>query len=159
LRHLPGNDLLRNNLVYTVQEWAWDAQTRGGDEEALKVLVEQRKRFPKLGELREVARGHVHRVAKKLWQEGRFEAARAAVERYREVLPDEDARSISVAVYDEWADRYMKDKEWQAAVDVYDAGLKRFPKDGHLTHNATVTWDHWAKTFMAKKDWAGAIAI
>lgn len=56
-------------------------------------------------------------------------------------------------------DREKSQQKWQAAVDVYSKGLKRYPKDSHLTNNATVLWDAWARTYFDSEDWDEAIRV
>ncbi len=53
----------------------------------------------------------------------------------------------------------MKKKEWQSAVDIYEKGLKKNPKNAHLENNAIATWYEWAETYSKDKDWSGAIGV
>jgi tetratricopeptide (TPR) repeat protein len=62
-------------------------------------------------------------------------------------------------VFDTWSASLRRKGDWQGAVDVYDRGLKLYPKDRHLENNAVATWNQWSKTYMDRKDWAGAIGI
>lgn len=41
----------------------------------------------------------------------------------------------TLATYDNWADTFMKKKDWAGAIEIYRKGLKELPDDKHLAHN------------------------
>ncbi len=160
LKRLAGNDHLKNNLVYTIQEWAADTYKSGGQEKARTVLLDLRKRFPDMKEIDGLANSHVQRVVADLRSAEKYKEALAAVDDNKELLPvKDDAKTLAYTVYDNWASSFKQKKDWQGAVDIYAKSLETYPKDGHLTNNAVATWNGWASTFMDAKDWPGAIKI
>jgi len=160
LLRMPANEHLTNNLVYVLQEWVQDTSKSAGQEQARKVLLGLKERFPKLAKVDEIAKNHVQGVVLNLRDAGKFDDALAAIDSNKVLLKDPtDAENLSCAVYDSWAGSLRGKGDWQGAVDIYAKGLERLPKDGHLTNNAVATWNSWASTFMDAKDWPGAIKV
>jgi tetratricopeptide (TPR) repeat protein len=158
LSRLPGDPHIKNNLIYTVQEWARDAGATG--DKAKDILLAQAKRFPKIPEVKDVAANHVRREVNELLGAKKYADALDAIDKNQELFKTkEEAKQLTYPVYDTWADGMVKKKDWQGAVDLYAKALKRFPKDGHLTNNAVAIWDSWAKTFFPDKDWPAAIKV
>jgi tetratricopeptide (TPR) repeat protein len=165
LKRLPGDGRLKNNLVYTMQEWVGQAHARKGEAEARAVLARLRRRFPAERDLDRIARVQAWRVAGPLAQAGQYDKALAAVERHAPELAgtdkarDQAVRNLSGRVYDDWAATFTRKGDWEGALGVYAKGLKRYPKDRHLENNAVATWNRWAFTFMKKKLWDDAIKV
>ncbi|HJZ89779.1 MAG TPA: transglutaminase family protein, partial [Gemmataceae bacterium] len=86
--------------------------------------------------LTEARAGVIFRWADGHEKEGEFEKALDVLRRGR-ALDAKDGRfqNNMLAVYDAWADKYMKQQDWAGAIRVYEGGLKEFPGDGHLTNN------------------------
>ncbi len=145
-----------------VQRWSAAIYATDGEEKARAFLAELRQRAPDDKELAGRVSYHVNWVARELERKGRHADALATVERHKALLKQErDFESLVHGVYDRWADSFLSKnpKDWQAAVDRYTEGMKQYPKNGDLRHNAIVTWDRWAHTFSDKKDWDDAIRI
>ena len=95
-----------------------------------------------------------------LTRDGQYEPALAVVDTFAPLLKDAAAAArIAAPVYDRWSQHLAAKREWQAAADVYEQALRRFPRDPHLENNAAVTWDQWARTFIDRKDWPAAIEV
>jgi tetratricopeptide (TPR) repeat protein len=151
---------LKNNLLFTMQEGVKNTYEKQGEAKTREFLGYLIERYPKVAEVKQIAKAHVHRITGKLSGEGKFEDALDVVERHVDVLGGKDGvRDASLSIYDDWANERKKKGDWQAAVDVYDKGLKRFPEDKHLTQNAVATWNAWAKTYIDQKKWDQAIEV
>ncbi len=160
LQRMPANEHLTNNLVYLIQEWVQDTSASAGQEQARKVLLGLRRRFPKLTKVDEIAKAHVQRVVVDLRDAGRFKDALAAIDDNKDLLKEQsDSKNLACTVYDSWANGLRRKGDWQGAVDVYAQGLQRLPKNDHLTNNSIATWNAWADSLMNAKDWGGAIKV
>jgi tetratricopeptide (TPR) repeat protein len=160
LMRWPGDGHLTNNLVYMVQEACESIHGRAGDAEARAFLEDAIRRFPELQDVREVAKAHVGRVAKRLMFKGKYRDALDVVQSNSPLLGDEaGASEIAVPVYDEWARCLLKKKQWREGVSVYAEGMKHFPNDEVLRNNAGVAWNQWAKVFIDQKKWDEAIKV
>jgi tetratricopeptide (TPR) repeat protein len=160
LQRLPGNDHLKNNLIYTMQEWTSDAFKSSGPQKAKTVLLGLRKRFPALKDIDGLANAHVQRVVADLRGAEKFKEALTAIDDNKELLSGkDDAKLLAYSAYDAWAQSLKQKKDWQGAQDIYAKALESYPKDGHLTNNAIAMWNGWANTFIDAKDWPGAIKI
>jgi tetratricopeptide (TPR) repeat protein len=160
LTQLPKDSHLKNNLVFTIQEWAKDTYAAGRADKVKDMLLAQLKRFPQLPEVKEVAKNHVGRTVQDLVAKQEYSDALAAIDDQADLLPKkDDAKALAYPAYDAWANGMVKKKDWQGATDIYAKALKRFPKDAHLTNNAVFTWDSWAKTYFEGKDWAAAAKV
>jgi tetratricopeptide (TPR) repeat protein len=160
LKTWPDDSDLKNNRVFTMQEGVRNIYEKQGEAKAKEFLVYLNERYPKVAEVKQIAKVHVNRIARNVSGAGKFEDALALVERYADVLGDKDAvREASLATYDDWANERKKKEDWQGAVDAYDMGLKRFPEDKHLTQNAVATWNAWANTHIKVKKWDQAIEV
>jgi tetratricopeptide (TPR) repeat protein len=160
LQAVPESALLKNNLVFLVQQWAVEAERRGGAPAAIEALREARKRFPDLAPLGGVVKSRLAAAARALSEAGKPEEALALVESGKDLVAKEsDARDLAVGVWDAWARRAAREKDWEAATAIYGRALTALPKESRLRGNAVATWDEWAKTFTAVKDWDGALGV
>jgi tetratricopeptide (TPR) repeat protein len=95
-----------------------------------------------------------------LAREGRLDEALDLLAQAGEFITNPEAvLKITRMVYDIVAEDFKKQKEWQAALDLYTKALVRHPRDRHLSHNAAATWDAWAQTHMKAKEWAEAVKV
>jgi tetratricopeptide (TPR) repeat protein len=148
-----------NNIRYILQEWLKDTAGQG-PEAARDILQAQTARFAGVKGIKDVARGHVARTVQDLVRQSQYEPALAALNAHAGLLPDPKAvAEVAAVVFDTWSASLRQKGDWQGAVDVYDRGLKLYPKDRHLENNAVATWNQWSKTYMDRKDWTGAIGI
>jgi len=153
----PEEARFAHNLGYLAQEWSWAIYQKGGLAEAEALLVKLRESHPASGEVDDAANTFVHRAVKDLRKDGKHQQAMAAVSTAGHLLKDEDeAKNLVRVTCDDWAGDLAKRNQWQRAVGVYEAGLKRFAGDSHLEHNAVATWDSWITALMGVKDWAAA---
>jgi len=123
------------NLYFLAQEWAKAAYGEGGAEKAAGVLLKLQQRFHDDKDIHSVAINHVHQMIQKQAGAGKFSEALDDVNRYRKLLNDKESNEIEVVVYDAWAGKHMKAKEWAKAIEVYEEGLRHLPKNGHLENN------------------------
>jgi tetratricopeptide (TPR) repeat protein len=160
LPKLADKGRAENNVRFIVQEWAKEAHSRQGMNAAKEMLQRQLKRFPHVKDMQQVATGYVERTVRDLARQRQYDEALAAVDSLSGLLRSPDDRGgIATAIYDTWSNELNHKGDWQGAVDVYDRGLKKFPRNSHLANNAEATWYQWSKLFMDKKDWRGAIGI
>ncbi|MCH7685975.1 MAG: hypothetical protein IH899_04715, partial [Planctomycetes bacterium] len=104
--------------------------------------------------MKESARNYVIRTVNHYRISGKFNDAIAAAERGGKMIDDaETTKHLLLSVYDTWSRKYSGKKEWQSAIDVYKAGLKKLPKTPHLTNNLLAMWDTRAGHYTKSKDW------
>jgi len=125
---------------YVWQEWIAATYDRGGEEASRTLIRQLRKENGKDHDFQDVVRNHVIRTMNALVKDPKeakdFRAALDLVERYREVLENEDeARTLTLPVYDAWAKPLMKPGKWDEAIRVYHGALALYPGDSHLTNN------------------------
>jgi tetratricopeptide (TPR) repeat protein len=160
LPRLADKSRAENNIRFIVQEWVKDVGPRQSTDATKDILQRQVVRFATVKDMNEIARSYVSRAVQDLVRQKQYDAALASLESYSGLLREpKDQAQIAGQIYDRKADELRQKGDWQGAVDVYDGGLKKFPKDSHLSNNAVANWYQWSKTFMDKKDWAGAIAV
>lgn len=149
----------RNNVRYLLQEWLKDAAA-ADPQQAVEILQRNLPRFDTIPDLAQVGTSHVALRVQDLARQGQYEPALAALDTFAPLLRDgADTARIAVSVYDRWSQSLAAKQAWQAATDVYQEGLQRFPGNGHLQNNAVVVWNKWAKTFIDRNDWPGAIGV
>jgi tetratricopeptide (TPR) repeat protein len=132
----PNDSDLKNSRSFVWQEWIKTVYVKEGEESAKTLIRRLLKDNPGDSGMRDLVSNHVIRGMKKLEEAKDYGGALAFVERHRDVLKDADeAKNLSLSVYDAWAGPYMKEKKWSAAIEVYQAALAVYPKDSHLTNN------------------------
>lgn len=149
-----------NNVRFIVQEWAKEAHARQGPDATREMLLRQLTRFAHVKDMQQVASGYVSRSVQNLVGQRQYDGALATLDSLSALLRGPgDAAQIATVVYDRWSAELRQKGDWQGAVDVYDRGLKKFPRNAHLENNAEATWYQWSKIFIDRKDWQGAIGI
>jgi tetratricopeptide (TPR) repeat protein len=151
----PDDKEFKNILFFMMQQGARDLYGEGGaeNEKKTKEFLAWLKENFKQPEVNHIVRRQVRDAGDMLANKEMFEGSLDLVERHKDVLSgNDDVTELSRHFYDQWANHYKNDKKWQAAVDVYDKGLKRFPKDKHLTQNAVATWYQWAESFSKPEE-------
>jgi tetratricopeptide (TPR) repeat protein len=156
----PGDPRLKQNLAYSVQEWAGDVYKKEGIRKSELVVESALKRYPNSEEIGSVAKAHVQRSVQDLVSKAQFEEALAAADRARVWLRDPEASGNLVhVIYDDWAGSHRKRREWKAAADIYAKALQRFPDDAHLKNNLAATWDSWAASYQQSRNWEGVLDV
>jgi tetratricopeptide (TPR) repeat protein len=159
LPRLADKSRAHNNVRYVLQEWLKDAAS--ADPQAASAIL--RRTLPRFGGvpgLDEVGQNHVALRVQALTRDGQYEPALAVVDTFAPLLKDAAAAArIAAPVYDRWSQQLAAKRDWQAAADVYEHALRRFPRDPHFENNAAVTWNQWARTFIDRKDWPAAIEV
>ena len=85
--------------------------------------------------LREMRVGLFLRWAHAEEKKNQFEKAVAVLKRAAVEEKDGRIKNNTLAVYDTWANGYMKSGEWAEAIRVYERGLTQLPGDKHLANN------------------------
>ena len=154
-----GVDLNRR-LAYLTQESAREIRKRQGEQAAENHLAEMLKRFPEMTSVRGRAVAYFQNAVFDLAKGKKYDAAFDAAERGERIVGDKTAfRRIVRRLCDQWAGEHTAQGNWQQALDVYDQGLKRYPDDSHMAHNAIVAWNSWAGTHLDKQQWTEAIGV
>jgi tetratricopeptide (TPR) repeat protein len=155
----PDDGELVNHLAYIIQERAREIHAEN-PEQATRLMSEMLTRFGAYEDVREVAQSYAYRSVKELAEKGRYDEALAAAERLgRSLKSPEMAVSLSRSIFDQQAGELAKQKQWQAAIDIYGKSLERMQGDEHLTNNLRAMWRQWAASFEDKRDWAGALGV
>ena len=130
----PTNRSVTDGLALHAQEALAGVLSDKSREAAWEFAVALRKTFPKVEGVAVQCQQHAYRVIQPLLNAGRFEDAEKVLADYVPFF-DDGGEKIFVLTYDRWARSKMNDKDWAAAIVVYDKGLVKFPKNGHLQNN------------------------
>ena len=153
----PRDKRTVQNIVYAVQEWA----IASSEEEALKILRTQVKRFEDLPGVRKVAIAHPERAIAALHKAGKFEESVACAVRFadflREMSGDPD-RLLTVA-WDGWGQTFLKKKDWGGAAGVYEKALKGLPENKLFLTNLKFVAQEWPRATYEKEGEAPAMEI
>jgi tetratricopeptide (TPR) repeat protein len=156
----PGNERLGHYLAYVVQEWVARVERTDGSGKAEALLADLLKRHADVPEVKRGANGYLLSRVLNLVQTEKFAEAAAYVEKRASLFQGKpDARAVTVAVYDRWAESLLRRKDWAAAAERYGEALKRYPTDDHLRHNARAVWDAWAGSHIDSQDWPAAVEV
>jgi tetratricopeptide (TPR) repeat protein len=156
----PDDKQLLNQLAYAVEEWTRDVLAAEGSEKAETTLADLLKRYPQYNDVTEVARSYFYRAIEELLDKNKPEEALATAARGGKLLGDEElSLKLSQGVYDRQASALSKSGKWLSAIEVYERGLAKFPKNPHLENNMQATWDDWANSFARDKKWSEAIDV
>ena len=145
----PEAGMLNQNVAYLGQEWTKAAYAEGGVPAAAAVTKALAAKFPGVESVAKSGGREVGRTVHDLIGNGKFEAALAAVDQGKELLPVNEAQELYFAAYDAWAKRQMQEGHWEKATDVYAAGLGRFPAMEKLQGNIGWFAQEWAKEVAA----------
>ena len=159
LERLTGDTRLTGNLTYCIQEWGKDLLATDGAAAASKMLLEQTQQLAGIKEISRIAEQFVNNLVETSLRSKKFEEALQVLEEHGELLRKASIRKLVHRIFDQHAMLHQQDQEWEAAIDVYLNGLKRYPNDRHLTHNAVVCCHRWASGFMKQQNWTAAIQV
>lgn len=154
----PNESGFQRNLAFVVQNQAAELLAAKGGEAREQLLVLQ-KRHAQNSRVQDVLEAVLHMTIAKSLAANKPAATWKLYDSLRGVLPKEKDAKLVRIIADELAGPHYKAKRWAAALDAYDAGRKRLPKDRHLTNNAKATWHNWARVSMNAKDWRAAIGV
>lgn len=139
LRTEPDNSDLRDMLAYVVQEYGRAVYQTQGEEPGRTLMIELLARFPDQEDVQEVVASLVGRAIRPLIEEKKFDEALAAVRRHADVfkgIKDKNAyNELLVHAYDRWGHDLMEQKNWAAAIKLYQRALVEVPDDSLLTNN------------------------
>jgi tetratricopeptide (TPR) repeat protein len=136
----PKNASLLCNRDAAWDRWIETTLAQGGEEASRKLIRQLWKENSKDRDFQNVVRNHVVRTLHKSLTNAKgardYKAALAVIDRHREFLRDEsEARYMSHAVYDTWAQPLIKAGKWAEAIEVYQGALAVYPGDAHLSQN------------------------
>lgn len=160
IRAMPDEPRFRHNLGYVAQEWSWSVYTKGGFDEAEKVLSEMLELNPDSADVAESAENFVLRAAADLRDRGRYEEALAALDRGERWIRDRKlVERVKVSLFDAFARRHLESKEWEKALEIYARARRAFPGNALLKQNTLAAWDRWGRDRIKEKDWEGACRV
>ena len=129
-RGIPRRALLKQNVAYLGQEWTKAAYAKGGTPAAAAVAKALAAKFPGSSRSRSPACREVGRTVHNSIENGKFEAALAAVDQGKELLPGDEAQELYFAAYDGWAKRHMQDGRVGEGGRRLRGGSRAVPRDG-----------------------------
>jgi tetratricopeptide (TPR) repeat protein len=155
-----GNPQAANNAMAELITWERDLSDAGKYADALEVLRVGLTLAPRDARLVQNRKAVVHDIVMKEVKAGKFAEAWKKVDEHKEALGDKSlAHQMVLMIVDTQAQGHAQKKEWDAAVKIYAAALKKLPGDGHLTNNLVATYDDWARSYMDASNWADAIRV
>jgi tetratricopeptide (TPR) repeat protein len=97
-------------------------------------------------ELRRWQSGAAGRWVNGLVDEAKHEDALAVLERHQKAVASEaEARSLFIFVFDSWARKYTRTRQWDEAIGVFDKGLERIPDSDILKTNLVYNMQEWVR--------------
>ena len=155
MKAVPDDKRLANNLAYTVQQWVKDVNAKSGEVEAQKTMLVLLDKFATAPDIKEIAKNHVRRVVMDLRDKQKYEEALASIDRHKDLLArlddKDEAQEMAATVFDAWAERHMKAKEWEQALAVYEQAQKRLPGNSHVRQNLVYAVQEWGKDAYARQ--------
>lgn len=156
----PHERRVLDHLAYVVQEHLAAVAKQEGAEAAEKLLSGLLRRFAGVGEIRRVAEAHLQRSATRLLEEGRYEQALGSARRIGELIGDAKRGDEALgAVYDRWALKLAKDKQFDAALGVYEKALAELADKRNAENNVRYIIQEWLKDAAAAQGTAATIDI
>ncbi|MEK7468927.1 MAG: hypothetical protein AAB074_16250 [Planctomycetota bacterium] len=153
----PRDKRTVQNIVFVVQEWAFASS----DDDALKILRAQVKRFEDIPGVKKVAAAHPERAIAALIKGGKFEESVACAERFADFLRElsADPDRLLLVAWDGWGQTFLKKKDWSGAAGVYDKALKKLPEEKLFLTNLKYVAQEWSRDAYAKEGEARAKEI
>jgi tetratricopeptide (TPR) repeat protein len=146
LAEQPRDASLARHLAYLVQEHLKHTAAKDGTDAADRMISDLLARFPQAPDVRKVAAAHLQRRVQALADEGRYELALAAAERVAGVLGDAKlAGETTGAVYDRWALKLARARQWNEALGVYEKALPKLAGKGNAENNIRYFVQEWTK--------------
>src|SRR5262249_26673430 len=140
----PKETRLAGFLGHVAQEWARATYRAEGPDQAKRLFTQLQARYPDRAAIRDGARGYFHVIVKSVCDEQKSEEALGFIDRHADLLNDPaEVKAVTLSVFDARADRSMRQKDWPAAVAVYQKALERFPQDSHLTQQLGYVLQRW----------------
>jgi tetratricopeptide (TPR) repeat protein len=155
---MPEERSFQKNKRYCAQEWLKQQDPLApSTAELIASLYERLNDDQKMSKL---ASSYYLKQIEKQINAGEFQQALQIAEAGAgSVLDEKESLKVQRQPWDLQARQLAKQKNWQEAVDIYQAALEAMPGDSRLTQNAVATWHNWAETYMSEKDWDGAITV
>src|SRR5262249_3252322 len=117
----PKDSMLENNRSVVWQEWIKATYAKEGETGAKVLIRRLQKENPDEDDLRLIVRSHVIHCFRQLVEEAKdYQGALAVINRYKDVLNDNnEAKDLSISVYDAWASPHIDVKNWPVAIKIY----------------------------------------
>jgi hypothetical protein len=136
----PKEPGLQCNRDAAWDRWIETAHTRGGEEASRTLIRRLLKENNNDRDFQNVVHNHVVRTMNNSLKNAKeakdFRAILAIIDRHREFFRDEsEARYMSHAVYDTWAQPFIKSGQWPEAIQIYQNAVAIYPGDAHLSQN------------------------
>jgi tetratricopeptide (TPR) repeat protein len=146
LTEQPQDRRLANHLAYLVQEQLKHTAAKDGADAADRMIPDLLARLSQYPDVRKVAAAHLQRRVQTLADEGKYDQALAAAERVADLVGDAKLAAETVgAVYDRWAMKLARGKQWDEALGVYEKALPKLADKGNAENNIGYFVQEWAK--------------
>ena len=159
LKRFPKDYRLGRNVAYLTQEWSKQLVQDGKEEEATKMMATFVQRYPNNWGLKQVTVGSVSRQINGHLKAGETGLAIELIDENQSALSGQDFLKLKRRAYDLHADKFIKAKDWAAAVASYKAALEKVPGDYHLKNNLLAVYSTWCQGHVKTKNWSEAATI
>jgi tetratricopeptide (TPR) repeat protein len=151
LAEQPQDGRLTHHLAYLVQEQLKHTAAKDGVDAADRTIPGLLARFSQYPDVRKVAAAHLQRRVQMLSDEGKHDLALVAAERVAELVGDTKLAATTVrAVYDRWAMKLARARQWDEALGVYEKALPKLADKGNAENNIRYFVQEWAKEAHAQ---------
>ena len=148
-----------SNTAFLVQEWLASTNAKQGLAEAESLITKLGNRFSSVDNVNSVIETFLHRATITLLKTDQFQQASDLVDRHQKQLSERSFHDLHRGVYEEQAEKLRNQKKWEETIALYTSGLKKLPKDRHLTQNLVATWHQWAISHQKANDWSAAANV
>jgi tetratricopeptide (TPR) repeat protein len=157
LTEQPQDRRLANHLAYLVQEQLKHTAAKEGTDAADRMIPQLLARFSQYPDVRKVAAAHLQRRVQVLTDQGKYDLALAAAQRVAELTGDARLAAATVgALYDRWAMKLARAKQWDEALGVYEKALPKLADRGNAENNIRYFVQEWAKEAHARQGMTAA---
>jgi len=143
----PSDSRVKNNIVFTAQEWAASISATEGVERSRAMLQEFSARFPKIRALQRLSASNYNSDAKAALDAGNFEAAINVYQGAQKLgVTERTIVQNEKVVWNQWGLSRTEQGDYSGALAVYENALLAHPKHSSFKQNVAYVVQEWSKS-------------
>jgi len=152
LQEKPSDYRIKNNIVYTAQEWAASLSTTDGAERSQDLLLELSQRFPGIRNLQRLSARNYDTDARTAFDAGDFENAIKIYQTAQKVgVNASTMKRNEKVVWNRWGLSLADRSDYHGALAVFEKALQSHPRDSKFSNNVAYIVQEWSKSIAAEK--------
>lgn len=150
LKERPSDYRIKNNIVYTAQEWAASLSTNENPERSQALLMELTERFPDIRKLQRLSARNYDIDARNAFDAGDFETAITIYQTAQKLGVNKSSMSRNEkVVWNRWGLSLSDKGNFHGALAVFEKALIAHPRDSKFTNNVAYIVQEWGKSIAA----------